>query len=61
MKAEMPPKERILALIKERPEGIRLREIEQATGFARIKAGNITRMLVDEGVIKKVGLLYFPT
>jgi DNA-binding Lrp family transcriptional regulator len=60
MEAERPPRERILSLISEHPEGISLRELEEAAGIARIRAGNITRMLLDEGIIKKVGLLYFP-
>ena len=52
--------EEILSLIGECPEGIRLVEIAERTGVARIKAGNVTRMLVDEGKIRKEGLLYFP-
>ncbi len=52
--------EEILHLIGEHPEGIRLVEIAERTGVARIKAGNVTRMLVDEGKIRKEGLLYFP-
>lgn len=51
---------RIVDLIREHPEGIRLTGIAEATGEARVKVGNITRMLVDEGKIKKEGLLYFP-
>ena len=51
---------RILALIREHPEGVRLTGIAEATGEARVKVGNITRMLVDEGKIRKEGLLYFP-
>ena len=63
---EMVPEERvrletrILDLIRERPEGIRLTEIAEAVGEARVKVGNITRILVDEGKIRKEGLLYFP-
>ncbi len=52
--------EEILSLIGEHPEGIRLVEIAERTSIARIKAGNVTRMLVDEGKIRKEGLLYFP-
>lgn len=51
--------EQILALISEHPEGIKLTEIAERTGVARIKAGNVTRMLVDEGKIIKEGLFYF--
>ena len=53
-------KEEILSLINEHPEGIRLTTIAERTGVARIKAGNVTRMLVDEGKIIKEGLFYFP-
>jgi DNA-binding IclR family transcriptional regulator len=53
-------KKEILSLIDEHPEGIKLTEIAQRIGIATIKAGNITRMLVDEGKIKKEGLLHFP-
>lgn len=53
-------KERISALIDEHPEGIRLKEMEDVTGLARIRIGNLSRVLLDEGRIRKVGLLYFP-
>ena len=56
----MKLEEQILTLINEHPEGIKLTEIEKALGVARIKAGNITRVLVDEGKVRKEGLLYFP-
>jgi len=52
--------EEILSLIGEHPEGIRLVEIAERADVARIKAGNVTRMLVDEGKIRKEALLYFP-
>ena len=52
--------EQILALIGEHPDGIKLTEIAEETGVARIKAGNVTRMLVDEGKVLKEGLFYFP-
>lgn len=52
--------EQILTLIGEHPKGIKLTEIAEKTGVARIKAGNVTRMLVDEGKIMKEGLFYFP-
>ena len=51
IEVERPQRERILALISEHPEGITLREMEEVTGFARSRLGNITRMLVDEGRI----------
>ena len=50
----------ILELIQKHPEGVKLTGIAEATGEARIKVGNITRLLVDEGKIRKEGLLYFP-
>jgi hypothetical protein len=52
--------EQILSLIGEHPDGIKLTEIAERTGVARIKAGNVTRMLVDEGKVIKEGLFYFP-
>ena len=52
--------EEILTLIKRHPEGIKLTDIEKVTGAARIKIGNITRVLVDEGRIRKEGLFYYP-
>ena len=52
--------EEILTLIKRHPEGIKLTDIEKVTGAARIKIGNITRVLVDEGRIIKEGLFYYP-
>ncbi len=51
---------RILDLIVEHAEGMKLAEMTEATGEARVKLGNITRMLLDAGKIKKEGLLYFP-
>ncbi len=50
---------RILDLIMEHAEGIKLAQMTEATGEARVKLGNITRMLLDEGKIRKEGLLYF--
>ena len=52
--------EEILSLINEHPEGIKLTTIAEKTGVARIKVGNVTRMLVDEGKIMKESLFYFP-
>jgi DNA-binding IclR family transcriptional regulator len=52
--------EEILSLINEHPEGIKLTTIAEKTGVARIKTGNVTRMLVDEGKIMKESLFYFP-
>ena len=52
--------EQILALIGEHPDGIRLTDIAERTVAARIRVGNVTRMLVDEGKIRKEGMLYFP-
>ncbi len=49
----------IMGLIAEKPEGMKLTEIAEATGEARVKVGNITRMLVEESKIRKEGLLYF--
>jgi hypothetical protein len=57
---KMRLEEEILSLISQHPEGIKLTEIAERIGTARIKAGNIARMLVDEGKIRKQGLLYFP-
>jgi hypothetical protein len=51
---------RILDLIREHPEGVRLTTIADTVCEARIKVGNVTRMLIDEGKIGKEGLLYFP-
>lgn len=50
---------RILDLIRGRSHGIRLTEIAEATGEARVKVGNITRMLMNEGKVRKEDLLYF--
>ena len=52
--------EHILSMIGDHPDGIKLTEIAEETGVARIKAGNVTRMLVDEGKVIKEGLFYFP-
>jgi hypothetical protein len=49
-----------LDLIREHPEGVRLTTIADTVCEARIKVGNVTRMLIDEGKIGKEGLLYFP-
>jgi len=52
--------ERIVGLIRDRAVGIKLAEIAEDVGEARIKVGNITRMLINESKISKEGLLYFP-
>ncbi|MCX5998306.1 MAG: hypothetical protein NTU41_01590 [Chloroflexi bacterium] len=49
---------KILELIGQRPQGVKLTEIAEAMGEARVKVGNITRMLVAEGKLIKDGLLY---
>ncbi|MFC1999638.1 hypothetical protein ACFLXE_02635 [Chloroflexota bacterium] len=53
-------KETIVAMVQGHPEGMKLTEIAEATGEARIKIGNITRMMVNEGMITKDGLFYYP-
>jgi hypothetical protein len=53
-------KELIFAYINSHPEGVKLTDIESKFSIARIRAGNLTRTLVDEGKIEKEGLLYVP-
>jgi len=60
-KAAVELEDEVLSLIAGRPEGIKLVEIAEETGAARIKVGNIARMLVDGGLVRKEGLLYFPS
>jgi len=49
---------KILELIRQQPQGMKLTEIAEATGEARVKVGNITRILVAGGKLTKDGLLY---
>ncbi len=50
----------IHAYIKSHPEGIRLKSIESEFNLPRIRAGNLTKALLNEGIIAKEGKLYVP-
>ncbi len=53
-------KNRILAYINSHPEGVKLTDIESSLNLARIRAGALTRQLVDEEKIQKDDFLYVP-
>jgi len=57
---EMTLNDRIIQLITDSGTGLKLTQIAEALGEARVKIGNITRMLVDEGKLHKEGLYYYP-
>ena len=58
--SEMAIEERVLSIINNYPNGIRLVDIEEVTGEARIKLGNVIRGLRDQGKVRKESKLYFP-
>ena len=60
-KAPVGDAARVMAVVKARPKGIRLTEIESRTGMARIKAASVLKGLVDAGKITKDQLLYKPS
>ncbi|OPL09765.1 MAG: hypothetical protein AVO34_04945 [Firmicutes bacterium ML8_F2] len=53
-------KERIIAYVNSHPEGVKLTDIESQFSIPRIRAGNLTRGLIDEEKIAKEGKLYVP-
>ena len=59
---EGPPEptfsEQLLALLNSHPEGMKLVEMENALGVARIRVATESRRLIVEGKIKKEGPLY---
>lgn len=60
MGAEEEIKGRIHAYVNSHPEGIKLIAIESQFSIPRIRAGNLTKALIDEGKIAKEGKLYVP-
>ncbi len=51
---------KLLAAIKEHPEGITLTEVAESLGVAPIVFGRVSRKLVDGGKIRKEDKAYFP-
>jgi hypothetical protein len=58
--SEAEVREKILAFVNSRPEGVKLTDIEDEFGLVRIRAGVLTKELTDFGRIAKEGLLYIP-
>jgi histone H1/5 len=56
--APMGNQAKILAVVKAKPGGVRLVEIESKTGIARIAAARVLKELIDGGRITKEELLY---
>jgi len=52
--------ERILEIISEHPEGMRVGEMEEPLETPRMKLGVITKKLLDEGKVRKEDQFYFP-
>jgi len=51
---------KLLAAIREHPEGITLTEVAESLGVAPIVFGRASRRLLDEGKIRKEDKVYFP-
>ncbi len=51
---------KLLAAIREHPEGITLTEVAESLGVAPIVFGRVSRRLIDEGKIRKEDKAYFP-
>ena len=51
---------KLLAAIREHPEGITLTEVAESLGVAPIVFGRAARKLVDEGRVRKEDKVYFP-
>jgi membrane protein involved in colicin uptake len=49
---------KIMTVVKAKPGGVKLVEIESETGIARIKAARVLKELIDSGRITKEELLY---
>jgi multidrug efflux pump subunit AcrB len=57
-KAPVGDEAKILAVVRAKPKGVKLVEIESKTGIARIKAARVLKELIDGGRITKEELLY---
>ena len=52
-------RERVLAYLVEHPEGLRLADLEEYFGMARIQMARMLRKMIDENKVRKEDLLYF--
>lgn len=50
----------VLRLIDAQPNGVKIAEMEKALRQSRLHIGYITKVLVDEGKVRKVDNKYFP-
>jgi len=56
---ELGLEERILEFVKSHTEGVKVGDMEDPLGVARMRLGKIAKRLLDEGKIKKEGDMYF--
>jgi len=61
---EAPPEisleDRVLEFIEKHPEGVRVGNMEEPLGVARMRLGVITKTLLKEGKVRKEEKMYFP-
>ncbi|MBI4339450.1 MAG: hypothetical protein HY680_05805 [Chloroflexi bacterium] len=54
-------RDRVFAFLADRPDGVRLVQIERQFGLNRLVSSRVVRSLINEGKSKKQDLLYFAT
>ena len=52
--------EKVLQFIDKHPEGVRVGDMEEPLGVARMRLGVIAKKLLEEGKVRKEGTMYFP-
>ena len=52
-------RDRVFAYLANHPDGVRLIELEEEFGVARIQIARVTRALMDDNKVEKRELLYF--
>jgi len=57
---EMDLDEKVLQFIDKHPEGVRVGDMEEPLGVARMRLGVIAKKLLEEGKVRKEGTMYFP-
>jgi hypothetical protein len=53
-------KEKELGYINKHPEGVRAGDMEPVFGISRMRLGTIAKKLLEDGMIRKTGNLYYP-
>lgn len=59
-RASTPLKEKVLSFINSHPGGVKVGDMEEPLGMARMRLGMVTKKLLEEGRVRKEKDSYFP-